>query len=168
MEINEASPLRSNSPCPIYLECGGCSYLHTDYETELHLKKTIAKDTLRRIAGIISENISLLSADRFHYRSHATVKLQNSICGYYKKNSNDLVPLPSEGCRLLAEPLNKIIAEGFSGEDEIRLALDTDGKIHTSLSPEKTIIESDGGISFKRKIWDFYQANLFLREKCWR
>lgn len=163
VKIIKPSPERCEPACPVYPRCGGCSYLHTSYEYELALKKEIIKDTLRRLAGISFGEIRLLHDRRFYYRSHATVKVNKGRCGFYEKNSNDLVPLPPEGCRLLAPQLNERINKGIGGEGDVRLALDAEGEVHTSLDGDTCIKESDGGLTFTRQIWNFYQANRFLR-----
>ena len=44
LEILEKSPLETNTTCPNYLECGGCSYQSVPYEYELKLKQRQIKE----------------------------------------------------------------------------------------------------------------------------
>ena len=42
------SPDRIQPRCPHFGSCGGCSYQHTTYETQLALKQEILRETLQR------------------------------------------------------------------------------------------------------------------------
>src|SRR5580704_8072228 len=47
-EIVAAAPERIVPKCPHFGSCGGCSYQHADYETQLSLKQAILRETLER------------------------------------------------------------------------------------------------------------------------
>jgi len=164
VEVLKTSPNRKKSPCPVWPRCGGCSYLHTDYETELELKKNILIDSLRRIGGIRDHEPRIICGPRFHYRSHVTLKSDREGFGFFSEGSNSLVHLPAEGCLLADERLNEAAAAAGPGVGEVRFAVDSAGRVHTS-DETGPLREEENGLTFERKIWNFYQANRFLRKE---
>lgn len=46
LEIEEKSPDETESPCPYFGECGGCTYLSLPYDKQLELKETQVKKLL--------------------------------------------------------------------------------------------------------------------------
>jgi len=165
VDLIKTSPHRITPPCPAWPQCGGCSYLHTDYETELELKKNILIDSLRRTGGIRGHIPDIKSGERFHYRSHATVKSSHETFGFFAEGSNRLIPLPDKGCLLPDRAINDAISLEIPSNDEVRFAVDGAGAVHTSKNPEDILLEREGSLRFHRKIWNFYQANRFLRSE---
>ena len=51
------SPHRITPNCPRFDVCGGCDYLHMDYETELSIKTDIIRETLMRIGKLPLEKL---------------------------------------------------------------------------------------------------------------
>ncbi len=158
---------RISPECPNFGTCGGCDYLHADYETELAMKREIILDTLSRIGKLpadIIPQIDTRSAERFGYRSHAEVKLADGRAGFYRRESNEVVPFPEGGCRLLwAQVMEGIrAAEGAPGKG-FRIAAGLDGAPRTSLEGSPVITEREDDIILERDIRCFYQANRLLR-----
>jgi 23S rRNA (uracil1939-C5)-methyltransferase len=50
-ELIHASPHRVSPPCPYFPLCGGCSWQHIDYETQLDAKRRTVVDAIQRIGG---------------------------------------------------------------------------------------------------------------------
>ena len=50
-EVLSPSPYRVTPECPAFGKCGGCAFMHLDYEEELRLKGQRVTDALRRIGG---------------------------------------------------------------------------------------------------------------------
>lgn len=76
VEILRASPERVEPPCPYFNQgCGGCSWQHATYTTQLEFKRTIVAEQLRRIGGFHdSERLVLPTVgmvEPWHYRNHA-------------------------------------------------------------------------------------------------
>ncbi len=171
VDIESPSLNRIVPQCPVYNQCGGCTYLHADYDCELEMKRSIVADTLQRTGGIHQSSIhgmGVLSGRRFYYRSHGRVRVVNGIPGFYGKASNRHVPIPGE-CLLLSQNLNKDIREGDfpgrEGAEEIVIAEDSSGVVHTSANYNGPVIEREGEYTFKRGMKSFYQANRYLRMK---
>lgn len=69
--IQKLSPLRSNPFCEHFGLCGGCSWQHINYETQLKYKQQQVIDNLERLGGLTLPPISpiLGSAQTQHYRN---------------------------------------------------------------------------------------------------
>src|SRR5258708_2310744 len=52
LSIKEFSANRVDPFCPHFGTCGGCSWQHINYETQLHYKQTQVSDNLQRIGGL--------------------------------------------------------------------------------------------------------------------
>ncbi len=167
-EIVKPSDKRVNSPCPNFGICGGCSYLNLSYSDEIDFKKIILKDQLKRIASLINvPEINIITGDRFHYRSHSSVKCNHDICGFYGKNSNDIIPFPESGCKLLSQNLidglNTPAIKNMNRE--LKIAEDWRGNFFYDNDNLNTIEEKTGDYYFKRDIYSFFQSNKYLRKQ---
>jgi 23S rRNA (uracil1939-C5)-methyltransferase len=165
-EIVEGSGFRTRPPCAHFESCGGCSYLHMPYEKELYFKKSILIDSLARNADMAAEQqpeIEVTAGDRFHYRSHASIKARGSFQGFYRKGTNDIVPFHESGCLLLADDLNEWMRHNEIPRGDYRAALDSSNRVITSEDPRPVVIEKTGDLTFLRGIHQFFQANRFLR-----
>jgi tRNA/tmRNA/rRNA uracil-C5-methylase (TrmA/RlmC/RlmD family) len=167
ISINKKSEHRIEPVCPNFGLCGGCDYLNIDYGTELRYKKEILLETLKR--SRIDERdipeIEIIKADRFHYRSHASVKSTKNAFGFYGKNSYQLAAFPEAGCKLLAEDLLHILDTLPGTGSEIKIACSAQTGCISSLDKSTTIIENEAGICYGRDIRLFFQQNRFLRAK---
>src|SRR5436309_9197437 len=43
-EILNASPERTEAPCPYFGRCGGCHYQHTSYQNQLAIKSQVLRE----------------------------------------------------------------------------------------------------------------------------
>ena len=50
-QVLTPSPARIKPGCPVYKQCGGCSFRHIDYREELRLKEQTVADAFARIGG---------------------------------------------------------------------------------------------------------------------
>ena len=102
-------PDRVTPPCPVAGECGGCAWQHLAYPAQVSAKAGFLREALRRIGGLPEPPVAgvLAAAHPLRYRNKAQVPValapDGSLrLGYYREGSHDVVPLPEEGCRLLA------------------------------------------------------------------
>ena len=167
ISLTKPSDARIEPECPNFGRCGGCDYLNVDYDTELRLKKEILIETLRRsrIDEQSIPEISVISAERFHYRSHASVKSSENGCGFYEKDSNKLAEFPESGCLLLHEELIQKLSILPKTGDEIKIACSSASGCLSSLDNKAKIVENECGIRYERDISLFFQQNRFLRAK---
>jgi 23S rRNA (uracil1939-C5)-methyltransferase len=167
VSIEETSPDRIIPECLNFARCGGCDYLHMSYEKECAEKIQIINDSLKRIAKMSEDalpQIQQIAGERFHYRSHASIKQANFKKGFYSKESHAVVPFPHGGCLLLAKGLHDAAARFQTDKTEYKVAVDRSGMTHAALPGEQRVIEEEcRGIKYKRDIHSFFQANMKLR-----
>lgn len=56
LRLIERSPERTEPPCPIFEQCGGCQLQHLNYEAQLHHKRQLVVDSLERIGKLRVNN----------------------------------------------------------------------------------------------------------------
>jgi 23S rRNA (uracil1939-C5)-methyltransferase len=105
-EIVSPSPNRVQPPCPHFGVCGGCSYQHTTYESQLDLKQQILRETLQRSGVPAPEDIHVLAADPWAYRNRIRIAFDaGTRVGYRGRRSHDIIPI--EKCPITAPLLVK-------------------------------------------------------------
>lgn len=103
-KILEPSQFRETPFCPIYEECGGCNLQYTSYENQLKLKKQIVMDIFRRNGNTDLEDFDIIHGNPLAYRNRVQLHVNDEICGFKKKNSNEIVEV--KDCPLLVDGLN--------------------------------------------------------------
>ena len=80
--------------CPHFGVCGGCSYQHADYETQLALKQQILRETLQRGGVQPPEQIEILAADPWSYRNRIRLAFDAAgRVGYRGRRSHEILPI---------------------------------------------------------------------------
>jgi len=115
LEVVTPSPHRTDAPCPVYGQCGGCQLQHASPTAQLELKRDILAETLVRLGGLVDVAVPPLiaSPDVYGYRHRArlavvTPKGKTASLAYHEEGSHRLVPIAA--CPLLAPRLNEAIA----------------------------------------------------------
>ena len=81
-------------PCPYYYECGGCSIMDINYQSQINLKKNLIKNALEKSSKIEIDDIEILKSKELGYRNKIRLKItQEGKLAYNKKYSNDLVKI---------------------------------------------------------------------------
>ncbi|MCP6681889.1 23S rRNA (uracil(1939)-C(5))-methyltransferase RlmD [Bacillus nakamurai] len=101
MELKEESPHRTDAPCPIYKQCGGCQLQHMTYEGQLLFKQKQVKDVLERIGKLDLSNVTvhptLGMEDPWNYRNKAQVPVGERegglVAGFYQQRSHDIIDM---------------------------------------------------------------------------
>ncbi len=104
LEVIKPSSSRITPVCPQFEECGGCTLLHTDYETQLQIKRETVYNALTRIGGF--ENIlvheTTPSVPNLNYRNKSQYPVGGSVndikIGFYAPRSHNVVN--SEFCAI--------------------------------------------------------------------
>ncbi|HBA85227.1 MAG TPA: 23S rRNA (uracil(1939)-C(5))-methyltransferase RlmD [Verrucomicrobia bacterium] len=52
VEILEPSPHRKESDCPLFGECGGCTFRHCDYAAQLQFKQEVFTESMHGVQGV--------------------------------------------------------------------------------------------------------------------
>lgn len=130
------------------------------YEDELKVKSDLLASMGFQIERVIS-------GEPRGYRTHVRVQADRGRHGFYGLYSNQIVPLPQDGCANLPPEMNAAIAKYFSsgrirksqGGESFRL----DGKNVIGPGDERSqTLELPGGFSWSLAADAFVQANRFL------
>jgi 23S rRNA (uracil1939-C5)-methyltransferase len=85
---------RTASACPHFGACGGCSYQHATYESQLAMKESILRETLTRSGVTPPEKIEVLAADPWAYRNRIRLGFDaQGNPGYRGRRSHAIVPI---------------------------------------------------------------------------
>ncbi|WP_395096571.1 23S rRNA (uracil(1939)-C(5))-methyltransferase RlmD [Bacillus amyloliquefaciens] len=101
IELKEESPHRTDAPCTIYKQCGGCQLQHMTYEGQLLFKQKQVKDVLERIGKLDLSNVTvhptLGMKDPWNYRNKAQVPVGERegglVAGFYQQRSHDIIDM---------------------------------------------------------------------------
>lgn len=111
-EIIVASIDRIEPDCDVFSKCGGCSYRHISYESELRIKEDIVKNAFLRIGKIDTKVEPIIGSERqIGYRNKAQFPVGkdlngNVISGFYSKRSHRIVS--ADNCLLQDDVFSNI------------------------------------------------------------
>lgn len=111
-QILTASADRIENACEVSHRCGGCSYRHMSYESELRVKEQVVKDALVRIGKIDCEFSPIISTgvtDRYRNKAQYPVREVNGEIqiGFFAKRSHTVIE--SSDCMLEPEQFSRIL-----------------------------------------------------------
>ncbi|MBD1382386.1 23S rRNA (uracil(1939)-C(5))-methyltransferase RlmD [Bacillus sp. IB182487] len=101
IELTEESEHRTNAPCPIYKQCGGCQLQHFSYEGQLAFKRKQVKEVLSRIGKLNMDEVTvhptLGMKDPWNYRNKAQVPVGERegglVAGFYQQRSHEIIDM---------------------------------------------------------------------------
>ena len=100
IEFITKSDIRCEVKCSCYNECGGCNFLHINFDDEKNIK-------INYINKLFNTNINnVLTNNEYNYRNKATFHIKNDKIGYYSEKTNDIVEF--NNCLLLDSRINDI------------------------------------------------------------
>ncbi|MCL7963137.1 MAG: class I SAM-dependent RNA methyltransferase [marine benthic group bacterium] len=115
VEIQQRGPGRRDPPCPLYGQCGGCALQHLDIGSQRDAKRTIIRESLKRIGGLEADlpPVSTSGAE-FGYRNRVTLTLRRGPedvrLGYHARNDPNTI-LDVDDCLLAETPVRKALTE---------------------------------------------------------
>jgi 23S rRNA (uracil1939-C5)-methyltransferase len=102
-ELDIASDQRIESSCRHFQQCPGCHFLHTDYATELALKKSVLQNCFRKIE-LPQSGIDVSGApQRQHYRNRLQLHYRHKYLGMVDGLKDQVVEIPE--CQILMPQL---------------------------------------------------------------
>ncbi|MEN0070570.1 MAG: TRAM domain-containing protein, partial [Propionicimonas sp.] len=105
-EVLEASPARRRPPCPVAGECGGCDFQHLAAPDSRELKRRVVAELLEHHAGIRFDGEVEGFDDGFGWRTRMRYqRTADGGLGLRRHRSEEVVPLPPEGCRIAADAI---------------------------------------------------------------
>ncbi|PKA27822.1 tRNA (uracil-5-)-methyltransferase [Leptospira sp. mixed culture ATI2-C-A1] len=93
--VIESSPLRVPSDCPVYLECGGCSYRHISYEEEVKVKTSLLEFMFPEWIG----KAEVVTGPSIGYRNNVQWQVEGGQIGFFAKNTHRIIPDSSTHCK---------------------------------------------------------------------
>ena len=118
IKTNIKSIFERKPPCPYFYECGGCSIMDINYDTQIELKKNLIKNAIKKSTGIEFDNLEILTSPEFRYRNKIRLQV-DSIGGlnYLKFYSEQMVKI--DDCLIAGE----LISENLSDIEKICQAI---------------------------------------------
>ncbi len=87
--IKKTSDHRTSDGCPVYKQCGGCSFRHITYEHELELKKSFVEAEFHKNGLNVKVNDTFSTGDTCHYRNKAQYPVSfDGKIGFYAERSH--------------------------------------------------------------------------------
>ncbi len=100
IEFITKSDKRCEVKCNCYNECGGCNFLHINFNDELSIK-------INYINKLFNTNINtVLTNNEYNYRNKATFHIKDGKIGYYSEKTNNIIEF--NNCLLLDNRINDI------------------------------------------------------------
>lgn len=100
IEFITKSDKRCEVKCNYYNECGGCNFLHINFNDELSIK-------INYINKLFNTNINtVLTNNEYNYRNKATFHIKDGKIGYYSEKTNNIIEI--NNCLLLDNRINDI------------------------------------------------------------
>lgn len=117
VEVIEPSPRRLQPPCPLFGECGGCTWQHIPYEDQLAAKRQIVRESIEHIGGLEGVEVRdiVASPQPFHYRnkmefSFGTDDSGRAQVGFHRSGRWQDV-LDVQRCWLHPDPFDQVLGE---------------------------------------------------------
>ena len=122
LEIVSPSSSRVAPPCPFFLNgCGGCQWLHLDYDAQLEIKTALVVESIHHALKSNLEDIPAIlpMSNPVHYRNKATVKCalagdKTLELGFFARQSHQVVDVfaqPKGECLALSRGNNRFLNE---------------------------------------------------------
>lgn len=92
VKIIRPSAHRVLPQCPVFYKCGGCNFMHCDYELELQIKTQKVRDCITRIGGLDAEVKDTVGCFKTHYRNKSQYPVTPDGIGFFAPRSHRLVP----------------------------------------------------------------------------
>ncbi|MBO5747173.1 MAG: 23S rRNA (uracil(1939)-C(5))-methyltransferase RlmD [Clostridia bacterium] len=122
-EIITPSLNRVDAECGSYPRCGGCSFRHIDYKTELEIKENNVKNNLKRIGGVEPEFEPIVGLSDVGYRNKAqypvSMEKGGLKVGFFSGHSHRVIDCPE--CQLQPTEFSKAVSvfKEFLSENNI-------------------------------------------------
>lgn len=97
-KVITTSPHRTAPECPHFGKCGGCDFMHMDYELESQLKRQRVYDALERIGKVDPGALPITPAPTTEgYRNKAQFPVAmaegKAAAGFFRARTHDLIPV---------------------------------------------------------------------------
>lgn len=131
--------LRNKPICPHFFECGGCQFLHSNYNYSLEFKQNKVHDIISKYLPfeILIKDIVPSKEDLF-YRNKITLQVNKNI-GYFKEKTNSIIPI--DICYISDNKINevyKIVSDNISMDNINQIIIRSSKKTNETMVIFKT------------------------------
>ncbi|MDU3211899.1 23S rRNA (uracil(1939)-C(5))-methyltransferase RlmD, partial [Anaerococcus sp.] len=103
------SDYQRKPPCPYFYECGGCSIMDINYQTQIKLKKNLIKNALKKSVGLDIEDLEIIESPELRYRNKVRLQVdEDGGLNYLETYSKKLVKI--DDCLIANEKISKNLA----------------------------------------------------------
>ena len=105
----KAVAAKSQSPCPVSKKCGGCKWIHKDYQLQLREKEKWVQELLKPYCKL-EPIIGMVNPTHYRNKVHAVFgedRKHNVISGIYEEGTHKIVPVDS--CLIENQKADEII-----------------------------------------------------------
>jgi 23S rRNA (uracil1939-C5)-methyltransferase len=138
IEILSPSSARRTPHCPVFNKCGGCSWQHIEYKTQLKEKESFFRHFLRKVTHPETPFEMWAAPSEFNYRNRIQLHVRNSEIGYFARGTNDLVAI--EACPIASDRINqklKSVIKSLPQAGKYELAEEADGSVSLRPVPKR-------------------------------
>ncbi|MEG1923375.1 MAG: 23S rRNA (uracil(1939)-C(5))-methyltransferase RlmD [Clostridia bacterium] len=111
LEVLDASPMRRKPRCDVFGKCGGCAFLHMDYESQKEFKRNQLYNCGKKIGGYDYMPLDTEGSQEYGYRNKLVLQVGNNKgkteMGFYAINTHKIIPINK--CALHGEWAEKVI-----------------------------------------------------------
>ena len=111
VRVVEAATERVAPSCPHFTRCGGCSYQHVDYATQVAWKRNQVEQLLRRVGKLEGVEVSdcVPAPDPLRYRNRIRVHARGGVIGFISHDAATLVDISE--CLIACDSVNEQLRE---------------------------------------------------------
>jgi 23S rRNA (uracil1939-C5)-methyltransferase len=91
INLSKPSPYRTENDCPVFPECGGCSFRHISYEHEKELKQRFVESAMRKAGVNIDVSPVYSQNETSGWRNKVVYPHFEGKIGCYSERSHDIV-----------------------------------------------------------------------------
>ena len=104
------SDYQRKPPCPYFYECGGCSIMDINYDTQIELKKNLIKNALKKSTGLEIDGIEIVKSPEFRYRNKIRLQVdKDGGLNYLETYSKKFVKI--DDCLIADEKISENLAK---------------------------------------------------------
>ncbi|NCF67028.1 MAG: TRAM domain-containing protein [Chloroflexi bacterium] len=140
LKVARPSKDRVQPRCPHYGVCSGCHYQHMTYKAQLHAKREVVRDQLRRIGKMKNVKVrpTLPNPTPWAYASEVNLSpTEDGRLGFWSSKMHQVIPIST--CSLLQPRLLELFQDIDLNLDELRkltLRVGADGAMLAALEVE--------------------------------
>jgi 23S rRNA (uracil1939-C5)-methyltransferase len=172
-EILIPSPARQEPPCALAGECGGCDWLHIRYQEQLAQKKSIVRETLKRVGKLDVGELEIKPSPPLGYRNriqvHRDPEGRLGFMGRRRAPPMELQSgsvIPVKTCPVASASVDRVFREPPAVQAKRFTAFGHEGLFaYEGSSGAEEIEVSVGGKRIAFSVRCFFQSNLAALEE---